>query len=455
MASKSRSIGGVYASLSLRDGGFKSGLKSARKHLNEFGSTALKGAAAGAVGLAAAMAVVPAAMAAGLVKGTRSTLSMVDDLGDVANQTGVTVAAMMKLQRAYADGGREAAMTGKDIGKMQKSLVTAASGGEDPFAAIGLSAAELLKLNPADQFDQIGAAIMRISNPAERTAKVMEIFGKGGMGLTTVFEGLPGAARALGDMPALAQKFAGAMGEANDLIGHLPIRSNQFFVGFTSGIIGELLPHLRKIDDFDFTQLGQNLGSALSTSFETLTEGTMWEIFQLHGEKAFLSIQTSPALNDFAAGINALWDAATTENGLQNFKMEDFRKYQAAGVAANSDLIDEKKALIDEKKARIEELMKQAADRYQEKSSAAAALTENPPIANPITGLAAAAAEAMKPTRQESSTPDRMEVNSYQRRGLSLDGAPAAVKIEKQTALLAEMRNFLKKMADGYDDRVW
>ena len=434
---KSRSIGGVYASLSLRDGGFKSGLKSARKGLNDFGSKAVKGAALGVAALAAGLA-------AAAVAGTRSTLSMVDDLGDVAKQTGVAVADMMKLQQAYKDGGRAAEMTGKDIAKMQKSIFGAASGGEDPFTAIGLSAKELLQLNPAAQFEQIGAAIMRIQNPAERTAKAMEIFGKGSMGLTTVFDGLPGAATALGRMPELAQKFAGAMGEANDLIGHLPLKSDQFFVGFTAGIIGQLLPGLQKIDNYDFTTLGENIGNALSVGFQILTDGSVWELFSLHAKKAINSLQSHDINNGIAASINAAWDAATTTNGLSNGTfMENVEKYMNAGKASTGD--------EDAIQGRIDAIVNGAKAKFDFKQSAAAEVGVAAPIVNPITGLAASAAAAKEPVAYER------DVNDYQRRGLSLGGVSAPVSTEdtKQTLLLTDMRNFLRRMAEEGSQAVF
>lgn len=425
---KSRSIGGIYASLSLRDGGFKAGLKSARKGLNDFGGKAAKGAAIGIAGISTALA-------AAAVAGTKHTLSMVDDLGDVAKQTGVGVADMMKLQQAYKDGGRAAEMTGKDIGKMQKSIVGAASGGADPFAAIGLSATELLKLNPASQFEQIGAAIMRISNPAERTAKAMEIFGKGGMGLTTVFDGLPGATVALGKMPELAQKFAAAMGEANDLIGHLPTKSDQFFVGFTSGIIGTLLPNLQKIDEFDFTALGENIGNALAVGFDILTSGKAWDLFTLHAEKALMAIEVSPAMNNLAAAVNAFWDAATTTNGASNGTFsKNYEKYKNAGVDATSDAMDDLQTQIDA-------IANEAKAKFDFKKSAAANLSIPTPIANPIEGLSAAAAAPRAHER---------EVNDYQRRGLSLGGVAAPVSTEqnKQTQIMTEIRDGLRRMAN-------
>jgi hypothetical protein len=422
---KSRSIGSIYAELTLKDKMSK-GIASARKSLNTLGTKSLKAAALGTVALGAAMAV-----------GTKRTLGMTDELVDVSNQTGVAVDDMMKLQLAYADGGRAAENTGKDIAKMQKAIVAAAQGGKDPFAVMGLSAQELLAMDPADQFNTIGEAIMRIANPAERTAKAMEIFGKGGMGLTTVFGGLKNAEKALGRMPELAKKFGAAMGEANDLIGHLPLKSDQFFMGFTAGIIGELLPGLKKIDDYDFTTVGENLGSALSVAFQVVTDGTVWEIFALHAEKAIAGIQTSPAFNGFAAHLNTIFDGITSSYK-DNFNYDEaFNKYAGAGVEANTEIIDDLQAKIDE-------LNNRTRAKFESKRSAAAELSGPPaPIANPIETT-----PELPPYQAEipTGTPADNMVNEYQRRGLSLDGTTNANedKTKETNSLLKEIRDAIK-----------
>lgn len=437
---KSRSIGGIYAELSLRDGKFKAGLKASAVAMKRFGVASAKYAGAG---LAAATVASTAALTAGTLK----TLDQVDALGDLSAQTGVAVADMMVMQRAYADGGRAAEMAGKDIGKMQKSLVEAASGKKDPFAAIGLSAQGLLKMDPAQQFREIGAAIMRIQNPAERTAKAMEIFGKGSMGLTTVFEGLPDAARALGRMPELAQKFAGAMGEANDLIGHLPIKSDQFFTGFTAGIIGQLLPNLEKIDNYDFTNIGESLGSGLAVAFQSLTDGSVWELFRLQGERAITMIQKGESMNGWSATINAVFDGIMSTWGDGYNFADSFDKYAQAGQGANKEIIDD----LDK---RIGEIQNGIFQKYRDGQAVAAAKSGKDPITNPINGLAAALAEKEKAAK--ATVPEKMQVNDYQRRGLSLDANGGMVaKQDKQQQTLLDIYKMIERIAASREPRTY
>jgi hypothetical protein len=413
---KSRSIGGIYASLSLRDGGFKKGIKSAAASMKDFAAKSAKYAAgatvAGVTALGTALAV-----------GTVHTLDHVDALGDLSAQTGIAIADMMLLQRAYADGGRAAEDVGKDVGKMQKAIVAATQGGKDPFASIGLSAKSLLSMNPADQFKTIGAAIMRIQNPAERTAKAMEIFGKGGMGLTTVFSGIDGAVTSLGKMPATAQQFGAAMGEANDLLGHLPIKSQQFFTGFTAGIVGELLPQLKRIDEYDFTEVGMSVGASLATGFQGLLDGT---IFTVISEKFYASMAMvmGDIQNLFIESLKAAYDLTfgignTIAEGLMTgdfSKVDPMKIAERAGAKANpyedfsKDLTKDADELWNGLKAKMEENSKAAAD-----------LAIKPAIIDPI--ITTEAQEILPEAKSVDTKQASNTANEYQKRGLSLDAA--------------------------------
>jgi hypothetical protein len=438
---KARSIGGIYASLSLRDGGFKRGLKSASKELKDFGGRALRGAAVGVAALATGMT-------AAAIVGTKSTLKMVADLDDVSNQTGIAVADMMRLQMAYKVGGREASNTGKDIGRMQKAIVAASEGGADPFEELGLSAANLMAMDPAKQFETIGAAIMRIENPAKRTAKAMEIFGRGGMGLTTVFGGFDKAATALGRMPEIAERFVGAMGRADELISDvLPVKSQQFFTGFSAGIIGELLPALEKIDDYDFTDLGLSVGSYIATGFQGLLDGTIFTIISEKFSAAMIEAVGSFQgyfLSAIAAPISALIDTEIDpfkqldKSYSQRFSENTSKFFEAGKGNLYSDFTQELRDDADMLWNELTERMKENSDAAAAKSKKGGGATSdgiNTPIIipkiSPISPL-----EALS------------TVNDYQRRGLSLGGETNGVakKMDEQIAIAKESNATLKKI---------
>ena len=147
----SRSIGGVFATLTLRDLKFRNGMKRAGRSLAKFGKMAIR-----------AGSVATGALAVGLVAGTKKTIAMGAELDHLSTQTGVAVADLMRIQQAYKDNGKAAESAGKDINKMQRAIFEASEdpgGSMDYFAQMGLSAEKLMGMNSTEQFFAIGEAI--------------------------------------------------------------------------------------------------------------------------------------------------------------------------------------------------------------------------------------------------------------------------------------------------------
>jgi hypothetical protein len=459
---KARSIGSIYAELTVRDKMSKA-LKGANAALASMSKASATFVAVGGAALGAAMAY-----------NTKKTLEMAGTLDDVAANTGLAVSSVMKLRKAYELGGISADGMGKDVMKMQKAIGTAAAGGKDPFAKLGLSARELMDMNPEDAFNAIGASIMAVENRAARTTAAMEIFGKSGGNLINVFGQMEDASKFLGRMPEVMNRFAGSMARADDLINELPQKSTQFFTGFTAGVIGELLPALEMVDEFDFTTVGENLGKSLAHGVEILKSGDAWEVFKLHGDKvlstiqaspginalaaaintaldpmvweifkthgeiALLGLQKSPAMNALAAAINATLDfgLASENPGGQTSWATFFDKYADAGQAANDEIIEglyqrladlptfaERFAgfmeagteaaaeNVDDIQRRIDEINNRTAAQVEADRQAAAK-------ANP--GASAAAAASSRSPLSGGGNAESL-VNEYARRGLSLD----------------------------------
>jgi len=455
---RARSIGNVYAELSVKDK-MTAGLKRANTSIKSFGASAAK---AGAVA-AAAGAMIGAAMAAGAKK----ALDLGGRLSDVSAQTGIAVADVMKLERAYVDGGLAASGMGKDVARMQKVIANVASGRatENPFEALGLSAEKLLAMRPADQFDAIGNAIKKIENPTLRNAAAMEIFGKSGAKLMTVFGQVAGASEALGRMPEVAQRFANSFDRASDIIGGLPQKSDQFFVGFTSGIIGQLLPGLEKANKMDFTELGEKLGDAISTGLELITSGDIWEVFRLNAEKAMTQISSGQAMNEFNAVIAAVWEGFQPEGGGDYDFIEAFDKYKNAGDVVNA----ERAATI---QAEIDEIMARSALRSKAKKDAAAVdmpamdgvMTRDviPSFIEAMEGIPALLQRpaGWKPPNAKDDQDFRSfdsvsaEVNEMQSRGLGMGSMSVPKEVKDQVSLLTQIRDVLKK-ASTRGKLVW
>jgi len=294
----SKSIGGVFATLSIKDVNFDKKLKSAGNNMSKFGK------AASAIGGPVAIAIAAAGAAmAGLAVGTKKTLSMGGELADLSAQTGVAISDLMRIQQAYKDNGKEASSAGKDINKMQKAIVAASDDpANDPFAAIGLSVKNLMAMNPSEQFFAIGDAIKQIQDPAKQVAASMKIFGKSGGELLPVFKGssLEDINRSLGRSVEVMNKFAGKFDEVDDKIGRLSNKSNQFFVGFASGVVDQMLPALDRVDGYDFTNLGQSIGEFFGAAMSFLTDDTAWKLFVLNAELALAKILQLPGFKQVA-----------------------------------------------------------------------------------------------------------------------------------------------------------
>ena len=211
-------------------------------------------------------------------------------------------------------------------------------------------------------------------------------------------------------------------------------------MGFTAGVIGELLPNLRKIDEFDFTTIGQNLGAAIGTGTQSLLDGTAWELFSLNAEKAINSIQASWANNGLAASINSILDFGAT--GEWNFE-----KYSTAGIEANEEIATDLQDRIDKLKETISE-------KYKSNIDAAASLSKNPTFGD------STLSEVFKPEkikRLKEASPIDM-VNEYQKRGLSLSGnvvTPELAETKKISSFLMEIRDRMRKMTDTPLKATW
>lgn len=443
-----KNIGNIYAELSVRDK-MTVGLKRAQKSLVSFGKSGLQ-----------AGSVAAGALAAGMAIGTKGALELVDSVGDLSAQTGIAVADMMVLQRAYQDGGSDASRAGKDIARMQKTLSEAASGGADPFKALGLSVDRLMSQSPAKQMEMIGEAIMKIENPAQRTAAAMDIFGKSGSKLLSVFGTFEAARVSLGRMPVIAQLFAKEMGEANDIIGRLGGKADAFFVGFTSGIMNELLPALQKVDEFDFTNLGQSMGRGM---LDVINEanGFAQDLKDIGGITPSGSIVNS-IIDAVTKSITGNVRAAAA-NAPQNTRV-NLDDRQAAFIANQSqpakegflgfkptqDQLDKHAEYLKKKNKDDEEFRLKSKQSYDEQLQAmeqhnADKLAEDQRQTNIL--IQAELDRAMESADQWGGgrNPISAGFNEMQSRGFGMGAMDVPMKVDKQVELLEQIRDELKK----------
>jgi hypothetical protein len=98
---------------------------------------------------------------------------------------------------------------------MQKLLAEAAGGSKsanETLSELGLTVAQLVNLQPDQQFELFAQRISQIQNPAKRTAIALELFGKSGAQLLPLLNTGAGGIRALREQ---ARKLGLTMGTAD------------------------------------------------------------------------------------------------------------------------------------------------------------------------------------------------------------------------------------------------
>lgn len=282
----------VTVTLGAKDTGLQNSLKKAQTSV-----AALKPAMAGvAAGGAAAFA---ALAAAGV--GVKKALDLGGTLSDVAGQTGMTAGKVMLLQTAFDQAGLGADAVGPAINKMQKAIADAASGtgpAADALTRLGLSSEQLSSMTPDEAFKTLGTAINGIENPTARAATAMEVFGKSGGKMLTLFGdsgALATASDTLGAQAGIMEKNAAVFDRVSDLLNGSSTKLQGVFVGMAESIAPALLPIVEEFNKMDFTALGQQIGSAASMFITSMTDGSIWSII---GDSIKISLGNA---------INFLW----------------------------------------------------------------------------------------------------------------------------------------------------
>ena len=265
----------VTVTLGAKDTGLQAALKKAQTSV-----ASLKPAM---VGVAAAGAAAFAALAAAGV-GVKKALDLGGTLSDVAGQTGMTAGKVMLLQTAFDQAGLGADEVGKTINKMQKAISDAADGSgpaAEALAKLGLSSEQLASMKPDEAFKKIGEAINGIENPTARAATAMEIFGKSGGKLLTLFGdsgALATAGDTLGSQASIMDKNAAVFDRVSDLLNGSSTKLQGVFVGMAESIAPAILPLVEEFNKMDFTALGQQIGSAAAMFIQAMTDGSIWSI---------------------------------------------------------------------------------------------------------------------------------------------------------------------------------
>jgi len=267
-------IRSLVVNLSARTVDFSAGMNSAGKSLrrlmSDVGSASLKIAKFGAaMGVAAGAAAV-----GGLTLLAKSSADAIDSTAKVADRLGVTTEALVGLRHGADLAGVGAEQFDGALTKMVRGIGEATVKGgpvADTLSAIGLSAEDMARVSPDQQFLRIADAMQNLTNPTERVNVAMQLFGKQGAAMINVMGGGSEAIKAMmADAEALGLTFsrvdAAKVEAANDALS----RMWKIFEGLGNQIIIQLAPFIEVAANklTDMGAKGLNGGQTVIRVFE-------------------------------------------------------------------------------------------------------------------------------------------------------------------------------------------
>lgn len=260
---RARSIGNVYAELSVKDK-MTVGMKKAGKSVDKLGSKLTDLGKKFAIGL-------PAAAFAGVTVAMKSAIDAGGDLQDMMNRTGADGEQLFIIGQAFKNAGLEASAVGDAVSRMQKTLVT----GADKFEKIGLEADTLRKMDPAAAFRAVAESIAKIEDPAERTAAAMEVFGKSGSKMLAVINDPEAFAQAQEQVGGLGKALAdnvGGLDSFGDKLGALRLKGLELGTGIAVGLLPELDKLVTKLGELDVSAAGSGIAEMFTEAGYFLSE---------------------------------------------------------------------------------------------------------------------------------------------------------------------------------------
>lgn len=262
----------VTAMLSLNNARFLSGLKAAGSAVS--GLAGIAGRVAGIIGALGAPLT-----AGAFAVGVKDALDFGSSLTDLANRTGAPIRDLVMLQEAFTMSGLSAEQVGPAINRLQKALAGTNEAGEPTnktFQKLGLNMEALLAMSPSEQFLAVGKAISSVTDPAERTAAAMALFGRTGGEMLALFRD-PEALAAAFNMTAaqadvLARKAA-VFDFISDRIGSVKTSLRGFFVGFADAFTPALTAFAGWLESNGpkLVAIGQQFGAWLQSGVTILT----------------------------------------------------------------------------------------------------------------------------------------------------------------------------------------
>ncbi|MEQ1861997.1 MAG: hypothetical protein ABMA13_18925 [Chthoniobacteraceae bacterium] len=238
----------------------------------------------------------------------KQALDVGGQLNDLSANTGIAVADLVVLQQEFANAGKSAEDIGPVFGKMAKTLQGGSA--DDTIKKLGINLEELKKKTPAEQFRTLGAAINTIQDPSQKAAASMEIFGRSGAELLSLFssDGFGDAASQVGSQAQILAKDAALFDDVGDKLALTGLKVRGFWVGVAEKVAPVLKPLLDKFASLDLASWGQKAGEAVAFIVQAFADGKVGDILFTSAKIAFANAVNFLA-GTLMAVAQALWQA--------------------------------------------------------------------------------------------------------------------------------------------------
>ena len=442
----------------------------------------LQAATAGLMGAFVAMRSTIASFQA-VFDGMKNALDLGGKFADLSASTGASVSELVMLSQAFQNAGMGAEAVGPMIARFQKALAGVNEEGQSTASALqklGLNALALNRMSVAAQFQELGRAISSIEDPAERTRRAMELFGRSGAQMLALFrdpEAFTRAAAEIGTMGDVLEANAGKFDSMSDALTTVGGKMDQFFVGLMSGTGGA--DALERAATIDFTPMGQAVGGVGSSlkgwlpSLNTIETwaGRVFPLFaQINGSIKGLII---PKMADSVAGsldkrtqeATQTFDAKIRSVGSEDERGKIMEQLSAAIENASEKLTNLDAMMADipqSERSKIADALQREVAAYEQQRSVLSAITPEVMAANAAEAdraaiLAKSAAEAAKLAAQLEKALEARDASAEQRvlDGLSPQDAQdrvlGQIGTESMEGVLSEMGS-LRAMGNDATD---
>lgn len=283
------------------------------------------------------------------------------NLGEQAEQIGLTTDALQAYRLAAAQNGVEAAQLDTAMMRLTKSMGEAAGGSDDAIARFEKLGVKLLDnqgglRRTADILPEVARGLLEIGSQSERDALMMEIFARGGARMVTLLETLAGGQNS---NVAAAREMAAVMGvdviAAWDKVDDRLKVVNQQMTVFQATVGAPLA--LGGLTALEWTlrqiaegyRLAKNGAIDFGLAIGTTVRGA--NIKTLEADVASLEKTITTRAGTLQATIDGMTSGAAGEmDDLARARLQSLRR-DLAGVEPLKQQLAEKKALLDKAKA--------------------------------------------------------------------------------------------------------